>query len=91
MTCAGAFSAGWSLYVTEGKPVFRYTFFDIADVTIQGTQTLPEGKVTLSTQFTPDGSPEGAGTLKLLVNGKLAGEGKLKRSAVRHGLEPLPL
>ena len=88
VTCAGAFSAGWSLYVTENRPVFRYTFFDVADVTIQGTKTLPEGKVTLSTDFTPDGSPQGSGTLKLFVNGQPAGEGKVERSAFRHGLEP---
>jgi arylsulfatase len=88
VTCAGAFSAGWSLYVTDAKPVFRYTFFDIADVTIHGTEALAEGKGTLKTEFTPDGSREGGGTLKLFVNGKPAGEGKLKRSAFRHGLEP---
>ncbi len=88
VTCAGAFSAGWSLYVKGGKPVFRYTFFDVADVTINGTESLPEGKTTLKTEFTPDGSKEGGGTLKLFVNGKAASEGKVKRSIVRHGLEP---
>jgi arylsulfatase len=88
VTSAGAFSAGWSLYVKEGKPVFRYTFFEVADVTINGTETIPEGQVTLKTEFAPDGSEEGGGTLKLFVNGKPAGEGKLKRSAFRHGLEP---
>ena len=88
VTSAGAFSAGWSLYVKEGKPVFRYTFFEVADVTINGTETIPEGKVTLKTEFAPDGSKEGGGTLTLFVNGKPAGEGKLKRSAFRHGLEP---
>jgi hypothetical protein len=57
-------------------------------VTINGTESLPEGKVTLKTEFTPDGSKEGGGTLKLFVNGKPAGEGKLKRTLFRHGLEP---
>ncbi len=57
-------------------------------MTIPGTVALPEGKVTLKTEFTPDGSKEGGGTLKLFVNGKPAGEGKIKRSAFRHGLEP---
>ena len=76
------------MYVKGGMPTFRYTFFDIADVTIPGTETLPEGKVTLKTEFTPDGSKDGGGTLKLFVNGKPAGEGKLQRSAFRHGLEP---
>ena len=88
IACAGSFSAGWSLYVKAGMPVFRYTFFEVADVTIPGTVALPEGKVTLKTDFTPDGSPEGGGTLKLFVNGQPAGEGRVKRSAFRHGLEP---
>ena len=88
ITCAGAFSAGWSLYIKDGKPNFRYTFFDIADVTIPGTESIPEGTVLLKTEFIPDGSKEGSGTLKLFVNGKPAGEGKLKRSVFRHGLEP---
>jgi arylsulfatase len=42
----------------------------------------------VSTAFTPDGSKEGGGTLRLFVNGQPAGEGKLTRSAFRHGLEP---
>ncbi|MFO0810947.1 MAG: hypothetical protein U0746_20145 [Gemmataceae bacterium] len=57
-------------------------------MTIPGTVALPEGKVTLKTEFTPDGSKAGGGTLKLFVNGKPAGEGTIKRSAFRHGLEP---
>lgn len=91
VTCAGASSAGWSLYVKNGKPNFRYTFFDIANVNIPDTTVLPEGKVTLKTEFTPDGSKEGGGTLKLFVNGQPAGEGKLKRSAFRHRLEPFEI
>lgn len=87
----GAFSAGWSLYVKGGKPVFRYTFFDVAGVTIPGTVALPEGKVTLKTTFAPDGTKEGGGTLKLFVNGQPAGEGKIKASAFRHGLEPFEI
>ncbi len=88
IACAGAFSAGWSLYVTDGKPHFRYTFFDIADVSIPGSIPLPEGMVTLQVKFTPDGSKLGGGLLKLFVNGEPAGEGQLTRSAFRHGLEP---
>ena len=79
-------TAPWELYNINED--FRYTFFEVADVTINGTETIPEGQVTLKTEFAPDGSKEGGGTLKLFVNGKPAGEGKLKRSAFRHGLEP---
>jgi hypothetical protein len=88
VTCSGAVSAGWSLYVKGGKPVFRYTFFDIADVTVNGTEAIPEGKVVLKAEFDPSGAKEGAGTLELFVNDKPAGEGKLKRTSFRHGLEP---
>jgi len=88
IACAGGFSAGWSLFVKDGKPNFRYTVFDIGDITIPGTVKLPEGEVTLKTEFIPDGVPEGAGTLKLYVNDQPAGEGKLTRTLFRHGLEP---
>jgi hypothetical protein len=88
VTCAGGFSAGWSLYVKDGKPNFRYSFFDIADVNIPGTIDVPEGEATLKTEVTPDRSKEGGGTIKLFVNDELAGGGKLTRTAFRHGLEP---
>lgn len=91
VACAGAFSAGWSLYVLDGRPNFRYTFFELADVTIPGKLELPEGKVTLRTEFQPSGTPEFGGTLKLFVNDELAGEGELKRTAFRHGLEPFEI
>jgi hypothetical protein len=46
--------------VEDGKPFFRYTFFDIADVTIPGSDKLPSGKVTVSTRFQPDGTRAGS-------------------------------
>lgn len=88
VTCAGAFSAGWSLYVKDGKPNFRYTCFDIADVNVEGTVDLPTGDVTLSAVFTPDGTQKGGGKIELFVNGKPAGDGQLTRTLFRHGLEP---
>jgi arylsulfatase A-like enzyme len=88
ITCAGAFSVGWSLYIKDGKPGFFYAGFELSDTKITGTVAVPEGPVTLKTEFTPDGTKEGAGTLRLFVNGKPAGEGKIKRTFFRHGLEP---
>jgi arylsulfatase len=88
IACCGSFSAGWTLYVKDNRPVFHYTFFETADVTIPGTDPLPRGEVELKTEFVPEGAPTGAGTLRLFVNGRLAGEGKLSHSAFRHGLEP---
>lgn len=89
ITCAGAFSGGWSLYIKDNKPHFRYTAFEVADVNIPGTVEIPEGKVTLRSEFAPDPpSKTGGGTISLFVNGKPAGEGKLTRTFFRHGLEP---
>ncbi|MCY2967904.1 MAG: arylsulfatase, partial [Planctomycetota bacterium] len=83
VTCCGAFSAGWSLYVKDSKPVFRYTCFDIADATITGSESVPVGKVTLKTEFHPEGTREGSGTLKLFLNDQLVGETHLKRTLPR--------
>ena len=88
VTCAGAFSAGWSLYISKGKPTFRYTFFDIADATITSPTPLPEGKVQLKTEFVPNGTREGGGALTIFINGTAVAHGNLKRSVFRHGLEP---
>ena len=55
---------------------------------IPGTIDVPTGEVTLKTEFTPDGSKLGGGTVKLFVNDRPAGEGKLPRTLFRYGLEP---
>jgi arylsulfatase A-like enzyme len=91
VACVGSFSAGWSLYIKDGKPVFRYTGFEISDITIVGTVAIPEGKVTLKTDFTPDGTKEGRGSLTISVNGKPAGGGKITHTFFRHGLEPFEI
>ena len=57
----------------------------------RGRVDVPTGDVTLKAEFTPDGTKEGGGTLKLFINGKPAGEGKLTRSLFRHGLEPFEI
>ncbi len=89
VTCAGAFSAGWTLFVKDNKPSFRYQCFELADVEIPGTVELPKGKVKVKTQFTADpASKTGGGTLELFVDGKPAGQAKLPRTLFRHGLEP---
>lgn len=88
ITCCGAFSAGWTLYVKDNKLNFRYQCFDIADVTIPGTMKLPKGKVSVKAEFSPDGNKLGSGTMKLFINGQAAGEGKLTRTLFKHGVEP---
>ena len=91
VACCGSFSAGWSLYVADGKPVFRYTLFEVADATITGTRPLPPGDVELGVEFTPSGKPGGGGTLELTIDGEPAGKGILRGSSFRHGLEPFEI
>lgn len=91
IAATGGITAGWSLYVKGGKPVFQYSLFGEGNATISGTQALPAGKVILKTEFTPDGSRIGGGTLKMLVNGAQVAEGKLPRTYFRHGNEPFEL
>lgn len=92
VACAGGFSAGWSLYIRDGKPHFRYQAFDLDDVSIPGTIELPKGKVELKTEFVPDPqSKTFGGKLKMYVNGNPAGEAELPRTFFRHGLEPFEI
>ncbi len=92
VACAGGLSAGWTLYVQDGKPMFRYQAFEIADVDVPGTVAIPKGKVVLKTEFTPDPkSKTGGGKLQLFVNGQEAGSAELTRTYPRHGLEPFEI
>ncbi len=89
IACAGAFSAGWTLYVADGKPTFHYNAFELATTTVEGNAPLPAGDVQVKAMFEPDAQSKiGAGTLTLMVNGKPVGKGKLERTLFRHGLEP---
>ncbi len=89
IAACGGYSSGWTLYVQDGKPHFAYTFFDLANSQVDGTTALPEGNVTIKTEYSAAGPMEQGGTLRLLVNGKPAGEGKIARVGFRScGLEP---
>lgn len=52
-------------------------FFDLANSQIDRTTALPEGKVNLKTEYSAAGPMDQGGTLRLFVNGKPAGEGKI--------------
>jgi arylsulfatase len=89
IACCGGYSSGWSLFVQDGKPQFTYTFFDVANSKVVGTKALPEGKVTIKTEYSAVGPMEQGGTLRIFVNGQPAGEGPIKRVGFRSGgLEP---
>ena len=77
---AGMFG-GWSLYVKDGKPKFAYNWLARERYMIEGTEPLPEGKVTLVYDFTYDGGGlHKGGTGTLFVNGKKVGEGRIEKT-----------
>jgi arylsulfatase len=89
IAACGGYSLGWSLYIQGGKPHFAYTFFDLANAQIDGMLAIPDGKVTIKTEYTAVGPMDKGGTLRLFVNGQPAGEGQIKRVGFRSGgLEP---
>ena len=75
------YMGGWSLYVKNGKPKFAYNWLAREHYTIEGTEPLPEGKVTLVYDFTYDGGgPHKGGKGTISVNGKQVGEGRIEKT-----------
>jgi arylsulfatase len=89
----GGRSAGWSLYVKDGKPTFYYNFFDVAGYRTQSSAPLPRGKSTVRVEVMPDepgfGKPA---AVKLFVDGKQTGAGRIERTVpVAYSVEGLDI
>jgi len=83
VACGGS-SAGYSLYVKDGKVHYAYNFFGQAIYDIASSDTLPEGEVEVvmnykQRPFKPFVEFFG-GNVELLVNGKAAGTGEVKQA-----------
>jgi arylsulfatase len=70
---------GYSLYVKDGKLAYAYNFLGRARWHVISETPVPAGKSLLLLGFEKTGDrPFGAaGTARLYINGKLAGEGKI--------------
>ncbi|UTF58571.1 arylsulfatase [Gilvimarinus sp. DA14] len=73
----GGSSAGYTLYVMDGKPVYEVNFFGKERYKVIADSILPKGKVTLTMQYTQEGEAPNGGSAKLLVNGKEVGSGRI--------------
>jgi arylsulfatase A-like enzyme len=79
VACGGG-SAGYALYVQDGKLVYHYKFFDDR-YTITSTEPIPVGKSTVKFDFAYDGGGIGkGGTGTLYINGKKVGEGRIPQT-----------
>lgn len=77
----GGVSAGMSLYLDQGKPVFHYNWFDENRYVVSSNEAVPEGKSTVELNFTYDGGGVGkGGTAAILIDGKKVAEGKIEKT-----------
>jgi len=93
IAAAGGSNGGWSLYVEDGKLTYHYNLADFEHYTVQTKTPLPSGKVEIklvydSKGLKPGGTLNNGATVKLFVNGTLAGEGTVGTAMLRHGIEP---
>ena len=84
----GGGSAGFALYVQDGKLIYHYKFFDERYV-ITSTEAVPAGKSTVKFDFAYDGGGLGKGGRgTLYINGKKVGEGRIEQTvAGRFGID----
>jgi arylsulfatase len=88
IVASGGGSAGYALFVQNGKLIYHYKFFDDRFV-ITSTEPVPAGKSTVKFDFVYDGGGLGkGGTGSLFINGKKVGEGHIDNTvAGRFGID----
>lgn len=77
----GGITSGWSLFVTDGKPVFTYNFFDVERYSVESSEALPAGIATIEVNVVP--AEAGAGKpadVTIRMNGQQVGEGRVERT-----------
>ncbi|MSR57967.1 MAG: arylsulfatase [Planctomycetaceae bacterium] len=77
----GGLFGGWSLYLNEGKPSYRYNFLGLQQFSIKATQAVPAGKATIRFEFAYDGGGPGKGGLgTIYVNDKEVADGRIAKT-----------
>ncbi len=85
----GGRSAGFALYVRDGKLVYEYNWFDDERTVITSSEPLPAGESKVRFEFAYDGGEPGSGgTGTLFVNDKQVGEGRIDATVpARFGID----
>lgn len=77
----GGQSAGFAIYVKNGKPIYHYNFFDKERTSIQSKVALPAGASTVSFEFRYDGGGGGkGGEAVLFIDNKEVGKKRIERT-----------
>jgi arylsulfatase len=73
---------GWSLYAKEGKLKYCYNFLGLKYSYVESDKPLKKGEQQVRMEFSYDGGGLGrGGTVKLYIDGKKAGEGRVEATA----------
>jgi hypothetical protein len=85
----GGLSAGFSLYVQDGKLVYHFNWFDEGRYVITSAEPVPLGKSIVRFEFAYDGGGLGKGGVgTLLIDGKKVGEGRIEKTIpARFGID----
>jgi arylsulfatase A-like enzyme len=85
----GGKSAGFALYVQDGKLVYHYNYFERARTNLVSSIALPVGKSTVTMEFAYDGGGLGkGGEATIAINGKLVGRTRIENTVVgRFGID----
>jgi hypothetical protein len=92
----GGINGGWSLYVLDGKLTYHYSLADFEHNAVQAKDPMPSGKVAIKLEYTskglkPGGTLNTGATVRLFVNGTLAGQGRVGSAMIRQGIEPFEI
>jgi len=83
LVAEGGIVGGFTLFVKDRKPVYEYNYFTADRYQVKGSSPLPVGPCTIRMEFDYDGGGFGkGGTVKLLVNGKPVGTGRVEKTEV---------
>jgi arylsulfatase A-like enzyme len=87
----GGDTAGWSLYVKDGRVVYEYNWFSCERYRIVSSDPFPTGPFDVAMEFMPEGgTPGGPASVTLAINGERTGAGTVERQIVgRFSVESL--
>ena len=85
----GGKSAGFALYVQNGKLVYHYNWFERERTNLVSSVPLPDGKSTVALEFAYDGGGLGkGGEAVIAIDGKVVGRARIEHTvAGRFGID----
>lgn len=81
LLAVGGQSAGFVLFIKDGKLVYDYNWFEEQRTAITSSKPVPAGKAALRMDFAYDGGGPGkGGVVSLFINDEKVGEGRLEKT-----------